>query len=1490
MSQQVNITVRATDGSSQTFRTIASSAQSMGTAVSRAGSDASAGLAKTEAATSKAASGFKALQGATAGLVGSAVVGFLSDSARAAAEADVSSDRLRTSIEATGKSYEQYAKQIDAAAEAGLKLAFDDEDVLDALSTLTQTTGDAETALQDLAIAEDLARGKGISLATASEIVGKVAAGNTGILSRYGIVLKDGATAAEALAAIQTRYAGQAEAYGESTAGALDRARVAFANFQEEIGGILGPAQGLIALLPGLSSGFSLVSSAVGSMSGSLRSGASGFAAMLGALNPVTLGFGLAAAGAAGLVLAIHDTQEAAESARQALDGLVKAASALPSVALSKQFEGLVPSAEEVASRGVYVKGGDAARAAADLASGLTALSGAIADNNDEVFASLAAEQLLQAAWEKGDATIQQRIDATADLTEIMKDSGPAHEKVLSVLVDLNNELSNGRMTPEQYVEALHELATSGMAQMTQEARLATDANAGLTAGINTQWQAMNAQADAQNALVARSKAMREEFERQAAEVKQSAAANLGYVETADGLAGALARVAQPGESVVDVLQRIAMAGGSVPKGFAAVMNASEGMADSLNAAVGSLNTVLGLFAQVDQIGQASSSATDIAQKIVGDPGVYAVVDDLLAAGRISLEQYTAAQAAEVQIVSDNARAQENLNAVRVSMIPLLAEQEAGLADVTDALARQAEVNPELAQQSLYLMDSANAAKVASAYSTAYAASLGQIPADVATEIIADAANADPILKDILERYGLISEGADGTVTVAFPDKADLDDVQDTLVSLNNTIVDVGVALTGDPELEANRITQAVDDIPDSKTVDVKVTSLSAGLASGAGFGAAIPDDDLTVTATITADDQTGPVVAQARQAADAYASGTYAARLTAVDESGSVVAQAMQAANAYAAAQYLAHLTASNDSGGPVALAMQGANAYANGEYQAHLIASNDSGAVVEAATGAATAYATTYTATLEAVDNASAAIEAVRSALANLDGQTATVYVQQKSSGSLYDNPHTVGGGQLGKTVLPAMRHGGMLTAQSGRAVLVGEAGPEIALLPFGTQVIPHGASMARMAAGGVVGGGPSVQTSVQPNAAAAAAAGQTDAVAYYKGLLSAVRTQQQSLHDAVFGNTLFSSDAAARPALKAMDSLGREHDKLKGRLDRAREQQHRLAKAAADAGTAMTGAADDATAAISGTTAAAGKLGRLLEKAKAWRGLLGGGGGGGGEAGIGQQAIDQLVSQTISGLGQVQSEAKETGQDIEKGISRGADGATDALDSATGEMKTDLGGLSADAAQAGKQAGSDLGEGLSQGIQKSAFSDQIDSVQKQLQSIGSGRGPTADIGVNDRGATQGIQDVQQGINQLDNQQATVNVKVNDSDWQDFLNELKKTDGTTISVTVEENTKSTKDKGAKGQMLGGAVRPVRVAVPAAAMGRTVLVGEAGPELAVLPFGTQVVPHGAAQARLRDSGGGRPTITNYGPIHLHPRTAEIGDELLAALGSLGRG
>ena len=170
MSQQVNITVRATDGSSQTFRTIASSAQSMGTAVSRAGSDASAGLAKTEAATSKAVSGFKALQGATAGLVGSAVVGFLSDSARAAAEADVSANRLQATIEATGRAYGDYAGQIEAASAAALQLGFDDEDALDALSTMTQATGDMGAALDDLSIAQDLARGKGISLAAASAL------------------------------------------------------------------------------------------------------------------------------------------------------------------------------------------------------------------------------------------------------------------------------------------------------------------------------------------------------------------------------------------------------------------------------------------------------------------------------------------------------------------------------------------------------------------------------------------------------------------------------------------------------------------------------------------------------------------------------------------------------------------------------------------------------------------------------------------------------------------------------------------------------------------------------------------------------------------------------------------------------------------------------------------------------------------------------------------------------------------------------------------------------------------------------------------------------------------------------------------------------------------------------------------------------------------------------------------------------------------------
>jgi len=81
-----------------------------------------------------------------------------------------------------------------------------------ALGDLIIATNDYQKSLELLPLALDLAAAKEMDVATAAELVGKVAAGNLGTLSRYGIVLGEGATAAEALAVLQERVAGSAAA------------------------------------------------------------------------------------------------------------------------------------------------------------------------------------------------------------------------------------------------------------------------------------------------------------------------------------------------------------------------------------------------------------------------------------------------------------------------------------------------------------------------------------------------------------------------------------------------------------------------------------------------------------------------------------------------------------------------------------------------------------------------------------------------------------------------------------------------------------------------------------------------------------------------------------------------------------------------------------------------------------------------------------------------------------------------------------------------------------------------------------------------------------------------------------------------------------------------------------------------------------------------------------------------------------------------------
>lgn len=178
---------------------------------------------------------------------GAAGIGLLSialvESVKAASEAEKSQKLMATAVGQAGFAYADYATEIERAVQATSKLSgLDDEALQDSFSSLVRTTGDVGKALDSMSLAADLARGRNISLEAATALVTKAELGKAGALTRAGIALGDAKTATELLAVLQDKYAGSAEAYGETSAGAHDRFRVAVENLSEKVGSVLLPA------------------------------------------------------------------------------------------------------------------------------------------------------------------------------------------------------------------------------------------------------------------------------------------------------------------------------------------------------------------------------------------------------------------------------------------------------------------------------------------------------------------------------------------------------------------------------------------------------------------------------------------------------------------------------------------------------------------------------------------------------------------------------------------------------------------------------------------------------------------------------------------------------------------------------------------------------------------------------------------------------------------------------------------------------------------------------------------------------------------------------------------------------------------------------------------------------------------------------------------------------------------------------------------------
>ncbi len=175
--------------------------------------------------------------------------GFLFDAAKAAAEDEAATQRLRQAMlnlaETTDISDEQlgqWVADVKSAIDSGQKLAFTDDEMRNSYQQLIAATSDHEEALKRQRLAMDLARGANIPLQDASRLLGKINEENVEVFKRMGITLGDNATEADALAAVQAKFGGQSEAYAKSTAGQFAVAKIRMQEAQETIGAALLPA------------------------------------------------------------------------------------------------------------------------------------------------------------------------------------------------------------------------------------------------------------------------------------------------------------------------------------------------------------------------------------------------------------------------------------------------------------------------------------------------------------------------------------------------------------------------------------------------------------------------------------------------------------------------------------------------------------------------------------------------------------------------------------------------------------------------------------------------------------------------------------------------------------------------------------------------------------------------------------------------------------------------------------------------------------------------------------------------------------------------------------------------------------------------------------------------------------------------------------------------------------------------------------------------
>lgn len=300
------------------------------------------------------------------------------------------------------------------------------------------------------------------------------------------------------------------------------------------------------------------------------------------------------------------------------------------------------------------------------------------------------------------------------------------------------------------------------------------------------------------------------------------------------------------------------------------VMQANTALQSGFQVIVGNTNA----------IAQNAQGVSDWADKLIGAAGTYAEIDDLLANGVITLDTYNKAQEAGTTIFAANASIQQDILGIQAQQAPVLAELTAQQAEYVHQLAGIDDSKLQLI--ALGWMDASEAAKANQIITTAAAAAQGDLGESgrIATEkMIVGAAQADPVLKAMLQDMKLINVGADGTITVNFDSAKN---AHSEIAELTKSIDALTVALGGVPpvhvDVEGADAKKTVDGILgtltglDGKTAKPKVDATGATTASDA-IGSVLGDltglDGKTATPTVAVTDNASKPIADTKAAID---------------------------------------------------------------------------------------------------------------------------------------------------------------------------------------------------------------------------------------------------------------------------------------------------------------------------------------------------------------------------------------------------------------------------------------------------------------------------------------------------------------------------------------------------------------------------------------------------------------------------------------------